>query len=217
MAIGIVYKFTHKTSKMWYIGSHKNSDRPYFGSGLVWRKALKKHGLENFDYEILYEGENYRNEEEKILKSLNAKKDKMSYNLKNEALGGVFEGIENGMFGKKHTKESAYMCGNAFRNIKRPDHSIKMSGENNPMYGKSFQSHGIVKRSKSLKDKTFDEIFGKEKSIEIRLKISASNTGKKKNAKQVVCPNCGLEGKGPNMSRYHFSNCRHYKLLEEFN
>lgn len=214
MQIGIVYKFTNKFSGKWYIGSHKKSDKPYFGSGLVWRKALKKHGIENFNYEILYEGPDYRNEEENILKLLDAKNNKMSYNLKNEALGGIFEGIENGMFGKKHTKESAYLCGSAFRGIKRPDHSEKMSGKNNPMHGKSYQSYGIVNRSKSLKDKTFDEIFGKEKSVEIRLKISNSNKGKKKNTKQVICPNCGLEGKGPNMSRYHFSNCRHYHLLD---
>lgn len=29
-----------------------------------------------------------------------------------------------------------------------------------------------------------------------------------KNSKVRICPHCGLEGKGPNMTRYHFDKCR---------
>lgn len=65
---------------------------------------------------------------------------------------------------------------------------------------------------------------GKPKSEEHKRKISESHKGKKrdefseewkqalKNAKakepKRTCPHCGLEGKGANMTRYHFDNCK---------
>ena len=66
--------------------------------------------------------------------------------------------------------------------------------------------------------------LGKPKSEEHKQKIRDSHTGKKrepfsdewkkalKDAKQRQlirqCPHCNLEGRGPNMNRYHFDNCK---------
>jgi len=66
---------------------------------------------------------------------------------------------------------------------------------------------------------------GKKNSKEHNIKIGLSKLGKKrdpfsvewkqalKDAKQrqpiVECPHCGLAGRGPNMIRYHFRNCKH--------
>lgn len=68
---------------------------------------------------------------------------------------------------------------------------------------------------------------GKPKSEEHKRKISEAHIGKKREPfseewKQalkdaharkpiVTCPHCGLSGKGPNMTRYHFSNCKEIK------
>jgi len=68
---------------------------------------------------------------------------------------------------------------------------------------------------------------GKPKSEEHKRKISEAHTGKKREPfseewKQalkdaaarkpvVTCPHCGLQGKGPNMTRYHFDKCRNTK------
>ena len=65
---------------------------------------------------------------------------------------------------------------------------------------------------------------GKPKSEEHKKNIALSKLGKTrepfseewkqalKDAKARVpmksCPHCGLEGKGPNMTRYHFDNCK---------
>lgn len=65
---------------------------------------------------------------------------------------------------------------------------------------------------------------GKPKTEEHKKNISLSKLGKKRApfsdewkqslkdaaAKKpiVKCPHCGLEGKGPNMTRYHFDNCK---------
>lgn len=65
---------------------------------------------------------------------------------------------------------------------------------------------------------------GKPKSEEHKKNIALSKTGKTREpfseewkqalkdakAKEPIktCPHCGLEGKGPNMTRYHFDNCK---------
>jgi len=91
---------------------------------------------------------------------------------------------------------------------KRPEQSVKMAGNNNPMYGRSDQSFGIINRAKQNTGKKYEEIFGEDKAKVLRKKLSESQTGKKHNLKKVVCPHCLLEGKGPNMTRYHFEKCK---------
>lgn len=177
--MGYVYKFAHKETGKYYIGSHNkpSAESTYMGSGLIWQKALKKHGKDAFEKEILYEGDFFREEEERILKELNAAEDPMSYNMKNEALGGSFYGEKNGMFGKTLTAEERYNRGSSFRGKKRPDHSEKMTGEGNPAFGKNKHTKTIVALSKSNAGKTYEEIHGKEKSAEIKNKLSESSRG----------------------------------------
>ena len=208
--MGYVYKFTHYNTGKYYIGSHNGKKINYTGSGLLFRRAKLKYGIESFTKEILYEGDFYREEEERILTELNAANDPLSYNMKNEALGGSFFGEKNGMFGKELSEEQKYKCGNAFRGKKRPGHSEKMKGKNNPAFGKLDHTHGIVKRAKNIEGKTYDEIYGKEKSKILRSKLSEIQSGKKHNLVKKICPHCLLEGSGPNMSRYHFNNCKKY-------
>jgi len=44
--------------------------------------------------------------------------------------------------------------------------------------------------------------------IQWKEKMSKSLKGKKHNLKKVICPHCQKEGSGPNMTRYHFNNCK---------
>jgi hypothetical protein len=177
--MGYVYKFVHKETGKYYIGSHNkpSAGSTYMGSGLIWRKALEKYGPDSFDKEILYEGDFYRQEEERILKELDAANDPFSYNMKNESIGGSFPGEKNGMYGKKLSDEEKYKCGSAFRGKNRPDHSKKMKGEGNPAFGKNDHSWAIVSLAKSNAGKTFEEIHGEEKAKEIKSKLSESQTG----------------------------------------
>lgn len=177
---GYVYKYTHKENGKWYIGSHNGNNPEYSGSGLLWQRAKEKYGLKSFTKEILYEGDLFRETEEIILKDLDAMNDPMSYNMKNEALGGSFPGKLNGMYGKAFTEEHKYACGSAFRGKKRPDHSERMKGSGNPMFGKTHQAYGIINKSKENKGKTNEEIHGKEKAKEISEKIAKGNKGKLK-------------------------------------
>lgn len=206
--MGYVYKYTHKETGMYYIGSHNGNKQNYSGSGLLWKRAKDKHGIDSYTKEILYEGPMYREEEERILKDIDAANDPLSYNMKNEAIGGSFPGELNGMFGKKLTDEHRYKCGSAFRGKKRPDHSEKMKGENNPAFGKVEHAHGIINRARDNSGKTYDEIFGEKRSKELRKKLSEVQKGKKHNLKVKTCPHCLFVGRGPNMARYHFDNCK---------
>lgn len=57
-----------------------------------------------------------------------------------------------------------------------------------------------------------DTQYANEKLIEWKQKMSNSLQGKSHNLKIVICPYCKKEDKGPNMSRYHFENCKYKKI-----
>ena len=50
--------------------------------------------------------------------------------------------------------------------------------------------------------------IGIKQTDESNKKRSSTLTGKPKNLKLVQCPHCNLQGKGSNMTRYHFGNCK---------
>ena len=86
---GYVYKWVNNLNGKWYSGSHKGAtDDGYTGSGICFKRAVNKYGIENFTRHVLYEGGDYRLVEQLHLESHKAKEDKNSYNLKNEAIGG---------------------------------------------------------------------------------------------------------------------------------
>lgn len=84
----LVYKITNLLDNKYYIGVHKtkNIDDGYMGSGKYLKYAIKKHGIENFKKEILFECSSSEEmfEKEKELVEISEK----SYNLKNGGFGG---------------------------------------------------------------------------------------------------------------------------------
>jgi group I intron endonuclease len=91
---GFVYRWTNRVNGRWYVGSHAGvpSDG-YVGSGKIFKLAVRKYGLQNFDRQILYQGAGYLEFETAILQELNAAASPLSYNMKNEALGGTSLGV----------------------------------------------------------------------------------------------------------------------------
>lgn len=85
-----VYKITNKLNGKFYIGVHKtdNPNDSYFGSGVAIKKAIAKHGKDNFEKVILYMTE--KKEEayslEKQLTENYATRE--NYNMKLGGIGG---------------------------------------------------------------------------------------------------------------------------------
>lgn len=84
-----IYKTTNLITGKHYIGKHqtKNLTDGYMGSGKLLRRAMEKHGLENFHKEILFicKDEKHMNTLEKILVVID---EEISYNLCDGGKGG---------------------------------------------------------------------------------------------------------------------------------
>ena len=87
-----VYKTVNLVNKKFYIGVHKteNPMDGYLGSGTLLKRAIKKHGLENFEKEVLFEFQDaadaFAKEAELVTKELI--ESGISYNLKLGGEGG---------------------------------------------------------------------------------------------------------------------------------
>lgn len=88
----IIYKTTNRINGKIYIGSHKTKDLndTYLGSGKYLNHAVKKHGIENFQKEILFVFDNpadmYAKEAELVNDEFLAEAN--TYNLKKGGFGG---------------------------------------------------------------------------------------------------------------------------------
>lgn len=111
--------------------------------------------------------------------------------------------------------------------IIRLEYSKSVSGENNPNFGNKHSEEAKQKMSKKAKERVGSingfynkehskgtkeliskSLFGNKHSEKTKQKMARTHTGKKKNLKTVTCTYCNKEGSGPNMSRYHFNNCK---------
>jgi len=81
----------------------------------------------------------------------------------------------------------------------RPDHSKAMSG-----------------RTKINKDGEYKVVKADELDSYLQDGwVVGGRTGGKKVQVKRECPHCGKQGKGPNMSRYHFDNCKQKGDIDE--
>ena len=174
-----VYKWTNTTNDMWYIGKHNGKRKSYTGSGVDFKLAYNE-SKESFIKEILFEGD-YKSVsiyEVEILKYLDAANDPMSYNRANS--GGGVEKHSNET--KAKMKASHLVSGREYKRgnehylygIKRPEHSLKVSGR------KNGRSKGLI--VSDVNDIVFDssqkcaEHFGVNQST-----VSRMISGKVKN------------------------------------
>ncbi len=147
-------------------------------------------------------------------------KSKMSKSAKNrpEVSNQTRDKMSASKLGVSHSEETiSKMSKSAKGKQKSDEHKANISkaksGESHHMFGKQLTIEHKTKISESLK--------GREKSEETRAKLSSSQKGKslteehkaniriaKENMTITVCCYCGKEGKGGNMTRYHFENCR---------
>lgn len=149
-----IYKHTFKNNVI-YIGKG-NKKRAYSTKrNDYWNKLYKKYGMPIIDFlhKELSEDKAFELEIEEIKRHK-----ENGFILCNLTDGG------EGSTGYKHTKESL----------------AKMSGINNPMYGKVADQHHSFGKNHSEQSKKMISInkIGKKLSIETRLKMSVSKIGK---------------------------------------
>lgn len=83
----------------------------------------------------------------------------------------------------------------------------KMAGDKNPFYMKNHTEKTLEKLSgNNHYSKKPGYVFPAEQAVQKRLETIAKNN-KPRKLLLVTCPHCGVEGKGGNMTRYHFTKC----------
>lgn len=147
----VIYKTTNLINGKIYVGSDKNNNPNYLGSGKLLKKSIEKHGRENFKKEILCECKSIKDLIEKEgfwIKSLQSNKREIGYNISSNYFGG--DTISN--------------------DPNREERRIKLS--------KSLLGKKKVPMSDITKRKLSALNIGKTHSIETRLKISQKASGR---------------------------------------
>lgn len=179
---GFIYITTNLVNGMRYLGQKKfcKGWKQYLGSGTVIKQAIKKYGKENFHRTIIYicYSEDELNKAEYDLSIfLDVVEGDGWYNL---VYGG---GTSCGWHMPEETKEKIRQkrLGVTLSEETRRLLSQKLSGENNPWYGRKHTDEELEKMSVNRKGKCAEENnywYGKNLSEETKLKISKSKTGK---------------------------------------
>ena len=163
-----IYKITNKTNGKYYIGKHQTKDLNdgYMGSGKLLRRAIEKHGIDNFTKEILhiFDNESDMNAKEKELVVISED----TYNL---CPGG------HGGFGYIHKKG---LSGCSKGGVSK---ARKFRGDKN--HYKNFVLAGEKTRRKRVANRDVYDVYfkhkdkitfsGRKHTLESRLKISKSN------------------------------------------
>ena len=195
-----LYVKQHNQTGLMYFGKTVRNPLKYKGSGSYWSSHRKIHGndISTLWYEY-FEDEDLLVEFAELFSEffdiVNASKNnkKLWANVvpENGLMGGQNKGQPSKMKGKKLNKPSP------LKGRKRPDHSLAMMG-------RKFNKEHSINISKSLKNYVRTE--------EHNINLSKAKLGKKLAVPRICneyeCPHCGKIGKGPNMKRYHFNNCK---------
>lgn len=181
-----IYRIVNKINGKFYIGKttknleermRKHLNSKFDNTHSLIHRAIEKYGEENFYIEELCScsSEKELNEKEIFyIKELNAVK--LGYNLGIGGDGGdnISNHPDNNLIRKKISKASK----NNWTEERKKNHSEKMFGKNNPNYNNQWGfKKGYIPKNFG---KTFEEMYGEEKALEIKRKISSANLGIKK-------------------------------------
>jgi hypothetical protein len=179
MEICYVYKWTHKPTLKWYVGSRTRKGC-HINDGYIcsskYVKPMIKNNPTEWSREIIATGtrEEMKELERDILMTTDAMNDSRSFNMSNGC--GAMRSFVSWNKGKKGI-QVAWNKG--------------LPKEQQPRYGKSNPGKPWSRSEKG------------EQMI-ARLK----ETNRVRNSQQLVCPVCQQAGEGPAMYRWHFANCR---------
>ena len=185
-----IYRITNLINGKTYIGQHKYKDLndSYMGSGVLIKKAIKKHGVKNFKKEILYSRIQYR-ETADDMERFAIKKEraigKAEYNLANGGEG--CSGMAPWNKGKHCSEETRKKMSEANKGKQLSEETKRKLSEslkgNTNSKGRKLSEETKRKLSESLKgrpDMNGDKnpMWGRHHSEETRKKLSEAKIGK---------------------------------------
>lgn len=200
----LIYKITNKVNGKIYIGQHMTDelDDGYMGSGTAIRRAIKKHGIENFTKEILYFCTDFDTmnimEEMIVSETFVARKD--TYNLALGGMGGKhpqteetrekisksIKGHPGYTKGEHHSEETRKKISEANKGKNKGKHHTEDARKNMSDAHKGARNHNYGKpRSEETRRKISESLKGHRHSEETKKKIS-------QNANHHSPPNKGL-------------------------
>lgn len=226
MTTAYIYKWTHITTRKWYIGSRTKAgcspDDGYICSSKIVKPLIQERPYD-WVREILHTGEPLEiiKLEAALLTQLDAKNDPMSYNLHNG--DGSFttanitmplcwrQKISKGNLGKTRSESARVNYKKANREKARDPVILEKLRKPKPKTHGEHVSAALRGIPKSEEHKIAMSRARKGKKTgpcSQERKIAISNALKGKHTLPlVVCPHCGLEGRS-NMKRWHFDNCK---------
>jgi hypothetical protein len=162
-----IYKITNLSNGKIYIGKDTLSNKNYMGSGVLIRRAIKKYGIECFRKEVIYETDNYEdlsNSEKYWIEFYKSDDRNIGYNISKGGDGG------DTMSNNPKLNEIKDKISQSLKNREfSQEHREKLS-----------KNHDSTKRKKG---KSFEEIYGYQRSEEIKQNLKRSRS-KYKNEKE---------------------------------
>lgn len=219
----IIYQITNLLNNHIYIGMHStyNVNDNYMGSSDYLKKDIKKFGKENFQKEILYVFEKIEDAVEKETELVNKE-----FCHRSDTYNRVRGGLSYQLFPFWNEMTMTKDLNGEVQYVYKDDPRL-LSGELIPYTHSNDVKNQI---SQTLKGKTYEDIHGKNSSLEkekrrsgakrqwkdldenvkseICKKISESSKGIPREFKQVQCPHCLIIGGSNVMKRWHFDNCK---------
>ena len=204
---GYIYLTENLINGKLYIGKHKfvnrdGLDSNYYGSGVILYKAIIKYGRRRFKCSLIEycKSESEINERERYwIREFNATESEIFYNIAEVGEGFPWEGKsekEVEIIKRKisstlkiyYSTNDVVNKGIPLSDKAKKNLSEKLSGKNNPNYGKprrdevkkkiSDGNRGKV-RSEDVRNRIRDSLLGRKASVETRKKISESLSGEK--------------------------------------
>ena len=210
-----LYLKIHNETGLKYLGyTTKKDAHKYKGSGYYWKRHILKHGYD-VTTEILGQYETQSELEQWGLyytEAFNIVDSEYFANLKEEAGAG----------GKYSIQSRKKMSDSALNRVKiygapRMAWTSEQISESNKL---TWQDPEIRKKRIEGIRKSLSGVKRPPRSNEFKAHMSNILTGRSygKNIKHVLlektCPHCNKIGSGPNMTRYHFDNCKMIKQCE---